>query len=107
MDYSKYMSEILTYQRIELDDAERSFLFKIINGQDSVYKILSYLKLRRQTMSYKNVQLILRRLQERYFIEEVPRKTFTWKNILQNNHTWIISYLFYDGKLSARIVNKI
>jgi hypothetical protein len=74
MDYSKYMSEVLTYQRIELDDAERSFLFKIINGQDSAYKILSYLKLRRQTMSYKNVQYILRRLQERYFIEEIRGK---------------------------------
>lgn len=79
MDYSKYMSEILTYQRIELDDAERSFLFKIINGQDSVYKILSYLKLRRQTMSYKNVQLILRRLQERYFIEEIRGKLLRGK----------------------------
>ena len=74
MDYSKYMSEVLTYQRIDLDDAERSFLFKIINGQDSVYKILSYFKLRRQTMSYKNVQYILSRLQERYFIEEIRRK---------------------------------
>ena len=105
MDYSKYMSEILTYERIELDEAERSFLFKIINGQDSVYKILSYLKLRRQTMSYKNVQLILRRLQERYFIEEIRGKLLRGK--IYYNHTWIISYLFYDGKLSARIVNKI
>jgi hypothetical protein len=74
MDYSKYMSEVLTYQRIELDDAERSFLFKIISGQDSVYKIFSYFKLRRQTMSYKNIQYILRRLQELYLIEEIQGK---------------------------------
>ena len=74
MDYSKYMSEISTYQRIELEDTERSFLFKIINGQDSAYKILSYFKLRRQTMSYKNIQYILRRLQELYLIEEVRGK---------------------------------
>ena len=69
MNYSKYMSEVSTYERIELDDAERSFLFKIINGQDSAYKILSYYKLRRQTMSYKNIQHILKRLQSLYLIE--------------------------------------
>jgi hypothetical protein len=34
MNYSKYMSEVSAYERIELDDAERSFLFKIIIGQD-------------------------------------------------------------------------
>jgi hypothetical protein len=74
MNYSKYMSEVSAYERIELDDAERSFLFKIINGQDSAYKILSYYKLRRQTMSYKNIQHILRRLQDLYLIEEIQRK---------------------------------
>ena len=74
MNYSKYMSEVSAYERIELDDAERSFLFKIINGQDSAYKILSYYKLRRQTMSYKDIQHILRRLQDLYLIEEIRRK---------------------------------
>ena len=70
MDYSIYMSEVSTYERIELGDTEKSFLFKIMSGHDSSFKITSYIKSRRQPMAYKNEHAIVKRLQQLNLIEE-------------------------------------
>jgi hypothetical protein len=95
MDYSKYMSEVSAYERIELDDEERSFLFKIINGQDSAYKILSYFKLRRQPMSYKNIQYVLNRLREQYLVEEIRGK-FLPGNVYYRLTTRGLFHIFFS-----------
>jgi hypothetical protein len=70
VDYSIYMSEVSTYERIELGDTEKSFLFKIMSGHDSSFKITSYIKSRRQPMAYKSEHAIVKRLLQLNLIEE-------------------------------------
>lgn len=65
-----YMSEVSTYERIELGEAEKSFLFKIMSGQDSSFKITSYIKSRRQPMVYKSEHATVERLQKLNLIEQ-------------------------------------
>lgn len=65
-----YMSEVSTCERIELGDKEKSFLFKVMSGHDSAFKITSYIKSRRRPMAYKNEYTIIKRLQELNLIEE-------------------------------------
>ena len=65
-----YMSEVSTYERIELGEAEKSFLFKIMSGHDSSFKITSYIKSRRQPMAYKNEHATVERLQKLNLIEQ-------------------------------------
>ena len=71
MDYSGYMSELLTYKRIEkIDDTDKSFLFKIMNSNPSTSKITSYLKLRRHPKVDTSEYIVAKRLKEINFIEE-------------------------------------
>ena len=44
--YSEYISEVMHYKKIELNEVERSFLFRIITGHDQRLRIASYLKLK-------------------------------------------------------------
>ena len=70
VDYSIYVSEVSACKLIELSETERSFLFKIMSGHDSSYKITSYIKSRRQPIAYKNEYTTMKRLQELNLIEE-------------------------------------
>src|SRR5918912_4446147 len=65
-----YVSEVSACRLIELNETEKSFLFKIMSGHDSSYKITSYIKSRRQPMAYKNEYTSIKRLQELNLIEE-------------------------------------
>ena len=78
MDYSRYMSEASTYRRIEkLNDAEKSFLFRIINSDQSSTKLTSYLKLRRHPKLDTNEYIIARRLKDIDLIEELEEGKFS------------------------------
>ena len=70
MDCSIYISELSVCKIIELSETEKSFLFKIMSGHDSSYKITSYIKSRRQPMAYKSEYITIKRLQELNLIEE-------------------------------------
>lgn len=70
MDYSIYVSEVSACKLIELSEIEKSFLFKIMSGHDSSYKITSYIRSRRQPTAYKNEYITIKRLQELNLIEE-------------------------------------
>jgi hypothetical protein len=71
MDYSGYMSELLTYKRIEkIEDTDKSFLFKIMNSNPSTSKITSYLKLRRHPKVDTSEYIVAKRLKDINFIEE-------------------------------------
>ena len=70
MDCSIYISELSRCKLIELSETEKSFLFKIMSGHDSSYKITSYIKSRRQPMAYKSEYTTIKKLQELNLIEE-------------------------------------
>jgi len=65
-----YVSEVSACKIMELSETEKSFLFKIMSGHDSSYKITSYIKSRRQPMAYKNEYTTIKRLQGLNLVEE-------------------------------------
>jgi hypothetical protein len=78
-DYSRYLSEILKYEKVQLGAAERSFLSKIVNTPESIYKIgfSSFrLKGRRSSLDKEEDSNSVRKLQNINFIEEVEEEKF-------------------------------
>ena len=78
-DYSRYLSEILKYEKVELGVAERSLLSKIVNTPESIYKVgfSSFrLKGRRSSLDKEEDSSGLRKLQNINFIEGVEEEKF-------------------------------
>jgi hypothetical protein len=98
MDYSGYLSEILTYERVEVGETERSLLFKIMNTYESsaAYRIASYFKLRRQSTPYYNKMeyTIIKGLEKIKLIEEVQQESFLRESIYYKLTTYGLFYIF-------------
>ena len=112
LNYSRYLTEISKYERIEkLRDIERSSLFKIMNA----YQPASYLKLRLHREPYnKDEQNAIRRLQELNLVEEVKdkRKSFLGGKIFYVLTSSGLFYIFsnildYPPKLLSRYQHDI
>jgi hypothetical protein len=75
MAYSDYISSLLSYQKINLTQEERSFIMKFIRGHDPSFKFSSYFKLRNQSPDNNDAShLISRRLEGIGFIEGTKGK---------------------------------
>ena len=75
MVYSNYISSLLSYQKINLTQEERSFIIKFIRGHDQSFNIRSYFKLRNQSPDQRDASyLISKRLEDIGFIEVTKGK---------------------------------
>ena len=75
MAYSDYISSLLSYQKINLTQEERSFIMKFIRGHDPSFKFSSYFKLRNQSPDNNDASyLISRRLEGIGFIRRYKRQ---------------------------------
>ena len=82
-DYTTYLSEISGYKKLDLEESEKSLLFKIMNTyESSAYKIASHLKIKRLSSQYKSEFPVMKRLQEYKFIREY-----------NNHHFSVIQYI--------------
>ncbi len=61
MDYSEYVARLSTYQDIDLKETERSYLSRIISGREPGYGLSSYLRLKRQSVAWKDDQIVLKK----------------------------------------------
>jgi len=111
MDYSEYVSALLMYKQIALEDVERLLLFRIMNSTDSGYKTTSYLKLRVQSTTYKNEQSRLKRLQELNLIKEIEGgflRGTTYYRLTTNGLFYIFSNIMsYPPKLLIKYEDNI
>jgi hypothetical protein len=107
LNYSAYLEETLSYQRIErLQDIERTAFFKIMNATQPAF----YLRLRRSRGAFTKDELdAIRRLKELKLIEEGQdkKRSFLGKEIFYELTTHGIFYIFtnqlsYPPSLLAR-----
>ena len=94
-DYTTYLSEISGYKKLNLEESEKSLLFKIMNTyESSAYKIASHLKIKRLSSQYKSEFPVMKRLQEYKFIREVQQPSLLRDSIYYKLTTFGLFYIF-------------
>lgn len=94
-DYTQYLSEISEYKKPNLEEIERSLLFKIMNTyESSTHKLASYLKIKRSSSQYKSEFPILKRLQEYKLIKEIQQPSLLRDSIYYKLTTFGLFYIF-------------
>lgn len=94
-DYTNYTSEILGYKKPNLEEIERSLLFKIMNTyESSAHKLASYLKIKRSSSQYKSNFPVIKRLQEYELIKEIQQPSLLRDSIYYKLTTFGLFYIF-------------
>ena len=94
-EYTTYLSEISGYEKPNLEETEKSLLYRIMNTyESSARRIASHLNVKRLTSQHKSQIPIMKRLQEYQFIKEVQQSSLFRDSKYYKLTTFGLFYIF-------------
>ncbi|HEY7079769.1 MAG TPA: hypothetical protein VH500_08715 [Nitrososphaeraceae archaeon] len=94
-EYTTYLSEISGYEKPNLEETEKSLLYRIMNTyESSARRIASHLNVKRLSSQHKSQIPTMKRLQEYQFIKEVQQSSLFRDSRYYKLTTFGLFYIF-------------